>query len=109
MALLKIRNIRGHIAPRQHCDFGPPLRSSRRAFTKPSIATIIIEILRVNVETLSDGDPDNNFLERAVTFNPHGVLDGARGITMAGVHAYISCARGLVVQSALPEPDEVST
>ena len=56
-------------------------------------------LIVVNVETLSDGDPDNNFLERAVTFNPNGLLDGAVNITIAGVYAYISCNRGLVVVS----------
>jgi len=54
-------------------------------------------LIVVDVETLSDGDPDNNFLERAVTFNPHGVLNGAVGITIAGNYAYISCDRGLVI------------
>ncbi len=56
-------------------------------------------LIVVDVETLSDGDPDNNFLRRAASFNPNGALDGARNITIAGVYAYISCARGLVVVS----------
>jgi hypothetical protein len=56
-------------------------------------------LIAVDVETLADGDPDNNFLERAVTFNPGGALSGARNITIAGVHAYISCAKGLVIVS----------
>jgi len=56
-------------------------------------------LIVVDVETLSDGDPDNNFLERAVTFNPNGILGGARRITMAGHYAYISCDRGLVIVS----------
>jgi hypothetical protein len=51
------------------------------------------------VGTLLDGDPTNNFLERAVTFNPDGVLTGARRITIAGTYAYILTARGLVVVS----------
>ena len=48
------------------------------------------------VGTLLDGDPKNNFLHRAVTFNPDGVLNGARRIAMAGSFAYILCDRGLV-------------
>ena len=56
-------------------------------------------LIVVDIETLSDGDPDNNFLERAVTFNPDGILDGARSITIAGNYAYISSVRGLVVVS----------
>ena len=47
------------------------------------------------VGTLLDGDPANNFLERALTFNPDGMLTGARRITIAGTYAYILCDRGL--------------
>jgi hypothetical protein len=49
------------------------------------------------VGTLLDGNPANNFLKRAVTFNPDGSLNGARRITIAGTYAYILCDRGLVV------------
>ena len=56
-------------------------------------------LIVVDVETLSDGDPDNNFLSRAATFNPNGMLKGAQKITIAGNFAYISCERGLVIVS----------
>jgi hypothetical protein len=49
------------------------------------------------VQTLLDGNPANNFLKRALAFNPGGVLNGARRITIAGHYAYILCNRGLVV------------
>ena len=49
------------------------------------------------VSTLLDGDPRNNFLKRALAFNPNGILNGARRITIAGTYAYILCDRGLVV------------
>ena len=49
------------------------------------------------VGTLLDGNPRNNFISRAATFNPSGVLNGARRITIAGTYAYILCDRGLVV------------
>ncbi len=49
------------------------------------------------VSTLLDGDPRNNFLERALAFNPDGILNGARRITIAGTYAYMLCDRGLVV------------
>jgi hypothetical protein len=49
------------------------------------------------VLTLLDGNPANNFLKRALAFNPDGVLNGARRITIAGHYAYILCAQGLVV------------
>jgi hypothetical protein len=53
----------------------------------------------VGVATLLDGNPSNNFLDRAVTFNPDGALTGARRITIAGVYAYILADQGLVVVS----------
>jgi hypothetical protein len=49
------------------------------------------------VGTLLDGDPRNNFLKRALAFNPDGVLNGARRIAFVGTYAYILCDRGLVV------------
>ncbi len=49
------------------------------------------------VGTLLDGDPNNNFLKRALAFNPGGALNGARRITIAGHYAYILCNRGLMV------------
>ncbi|HEX8852110.1 MAG TPA: hypothetical protein VF754_01410, partial [Pyrinomonadaceae bacterium] len=54
-------------------------------------------LILVNAATLLDGDPLNNFLKRAVTFNPDGALDGASNITIAGTYAYITTERGLSV------------
>jgi hypothetical protein len=51
----------------------------------------------VDVDVLADGDPQNNFLERAATFNPDGVLDGARYVAIAGTYAYVLTPRGLVI------------
>ncbi len=51
----------------------------------------------VDILTLSDGEPRNNFLKRAVTWNENGVLTGARHITLAGYIAYIATDRGIVV------------
>lgn len=48
------------------------------------------------VGTLLDGNPANNFLTRAVTFNPNGVLTGARRIVFAGHYAYVLTSRALV-------------
>ena len=56
-------------------------------------------LIVVDIETLADGDPDNNFLARAATFNPSGVLTGAHHITIAGIYAYVSCDQGLVIVS----------
>ena len=49
------------------------------------------------VLTLLDGNPANNFLKRALAFNPGGVLTGARRITIAGTFAYILTDKALVV------------
>jgi hypothetical protein len=49
------------------------------------------------VSTLLDGDPRNNFLKRALAFNPDGVLTGARRIAIVGVYAYILSDQGLIV------------
>jgi hypothetical protein len=54
-------------------------------------------LVLVDVETLSDGEPRNNFLKRALTWNAGGVLKGARHITLAGHFAYIVADAGLVV------------
>ena len=51
------------------------------------------------VGTLLDGNPTNNFLDRAVTFNPGGVLTGARRITITGTYAYVLTDSSLVVIS----------
>src|SRR3984957_11760599 len=49
------------------------------------------------VGTLLDGNPVNNFLKRGLTFNPDGVLTGARRITIAGTFAYVLTDKALVV------------
>ena len=54
-------------------------------------------LILVNVDTLADGEPRNNFLKRAVTWNPGNVLAGARHIILAGHVAYITADAGLVV------------
>jgi hypothetical protein len=54
-------------------------------------------LIMVNVDTFADGELRNNKIERAVTWNPDGVLNGARHIVLAGEIAYIAAARGLVV------------
>jgi hypothetical protein len=53
--------------------------------------------------TLLDGNPLNNFLSREITFNPDGILHGARAITIVGTYAYICADAGLVVV-ALDDP-----
>jgi hypothetical protein len=54
-------------------------------------------IVGSNVATLVDGNPDNNFLRRDVTFNPDGVLTGASYVVAAGHRLYVTTPRGLFV------------
>ncbi|MGE3106517.1 MAG: LVIVD repeat-containing protein, partial [Lysobacterales bacterium] len=54
-------------------------------------------LILVDINTLADGEPRNNRLRRALTWNPDGVLNGARHIEMGGYRAYVSTPRGLVI------------
>ncbi|HEX5734403.1 MAG TPA: hypothetical protein VF131_16325 [Blastocatellia bacterium] len=49
------------------------------------------------VATLLDGNPRNNFIQRAVTFNPDGKLKGANNVVIAGTYAYVTADRGLFI------------
>ena len=51
----------------------------------------------INVATLVDGNPDNNFLHKDVVFNPDGVLSGAKFVAAAGHRLYMLTPRGLHV------------
>ena len=67
----------------------------RYAFVSDSVEGLVV----VDVTRLGDRNPQNNFLERAATFNPDGALDGASYVTVAGNYVYILCSRGLQVIS----------
>jgi hypothetical protein len=54
-------------------------------------------LIAIDIDTLTDGEPRNNYLERAMTWNERGVLDGARHLTIAGSIFYVSTPRGVVV------------
>lgn len=54
-------------------------------------------LILTNVNTLADGEPRNNRLERALTWNADGVLDGARHMALGGYYAYVVADRGVVV------------
>jgi hypothetical protein len=54
-------------------------------------------LIVVNVDTFADGDPKNNFLKRATTWNQDGKLKGARHITLAGYIAYITTDKGVQI------------
>jgi hypothetical protein len=53
-----------------------------------------------NINTLADGEFRNNHLERALTWNPHGVLNGAKHITTAGYYLYITTDDAVVIVNA---------
>jgi hypothetical protein len=54
-------------------------------------------LILIGAATLLDGDPRNNFLQRALTFNPDNTLRGANHVVTAGNYAYVSCDRGVAV------------
>jgi hypothetical protein len=56
-------------------------------------------LIIVGIATTINGNPLDNFLRRELTFNPEGILRGARNITIVGTYAYICCDAGLVVVS----------
>jgi len=63
-----------------------------------AVVTDAVEgLILVDVDTLADGEPRNNFLTRALTFNPNGALTGARHATIAGRYAYVATPGGIAV------------
>jgi hypothetical protein len=54
-------------------------------------------LILVDVNTLADGLPRNNFLKRALTWNERNILSGARHITIAGHIVYITTPTALVI------------
>lgn len=53
-------------------------------------------LILVDIDTLMDGEPRNNKLTRALTWNEEGVLKGARHMVLGGMYAYIIADAGLV-------------
>ncbi len=54
-------------------------------------------LIVVDVNTLQDGEPRNNYFKRGATWNEGGVLTGARHITLAGHYAYIATPTSVVI------------
>ena len=54
-------------------------------------------LILTDVNTLADGEPRNNFIKRAVTWNEDGILKGAKHVTIGGHYLYIAADAGLVV------------
>jgi len=53
-------------------------------------------LIVVNVNTLQDQEPRNNFFSRALTWNDNGILKGARNIAIAGTRFYVLADAGIV-------------
>ncbi len=87
------------LLPIQHeSTYGP----NKESAVHPMYAYIYVAdkyegLVLVNAATLLDGNPLNNYLERAVTYNPGGFLNGANSISFVGTLAYVCCDAGLVV------------
>jgi hypothetical protein len=58
-------------------------------------------LIVADVATLLDGNPANNFIRKAASYNPDGALDGAQHSWMAGQWLYITTDRGLAVVDAV--------
>ncbi len=56
-------------------------------------------LIIIGVATTINGNPLDNFLHRELTFNPDGILRGARNLAIVGTYAYICCDAGLAVVS----------
>jgi hypothetical protein len=54
-------------------------------------------LILTDLDTFMDGEPRNNFMVRALTWNENGVLDGARHMVLGGYYAYVIADAGLIV------------
>jgi hypothetical protein len=54
-------------------------------------------LILTNINTLADGNPRNNFLRRALTWNAGGILKGARHVTIGGHYIYVVADVGVVI------------
>lgn len=54
-------------------------------------------LVMVNVATLVDGDPANNFLPKKIVFNPDDKLHGATHCYVAGHRLFLTAERGLFI------------
>jgi hypothetical protein len=54
-------------------------------------------LILANINTLADGNPRNNFLRRALTWNEGGILKGARHVVIGGHFVYVVADAGVVI------------
>lgn len=65
----------------------------RYAFITDSEEGLIV----VDIDSLYDGEPRDNFLQRTITWNDNGVLNGVRHLAIAGNWFYATTPRGVEV------------
>jgi hypothetical protein len=66
-------------------------------FNYAFISDAVEGLILVDVNTLVDGEPSNNFFERALTWNPDNILAGAKHVSISGHYLYIAVEKGVVV------------
>jgi hypothetical protein len=66
-------------------------------YSYAAISDSVEGLILVDVNTLADRDPQNNFLSRAITWNENNILSGARHVMLGGHFAYVSADAGLVI------------
>jgi hypothetical protein len=66
-------------------------------YSYAAISDSVEGLILVDVNTLADRDPQNNFLTRTMTWNENNVLSGARHVMLGGHFAYVSADAGLVI------------
>ena len=66
-------------------------------YSYAAISDSVEGLILVDVNTLADRDPQNNFLTRAMTWNENNILSGARHVMLGGHFAYVSADAGLVI------------
>ncbi len=56
-------------------------------------------LIVIDIDSLTDFDPANNFIKRVADLNPDGQLSGAVNLTVAGEVVYMCCDAGIAVIS----------
>jgi hypothetical protein len=89
------------IAPARNAGALMRITNQERAFHPIYHYALITDrregLILTEVDTLADGEPGNNTLTRALTWNPNGVLNGARYLVIGGHVVYIVAEAGLVI------------
>jgi hypothetical protein len=98
-ATIAVNPTRRHLPENEEANYRDDKQPIHPLYAYLYVADKFEGLILVGAATLLDGDPTNNFLKRALTFNPDGALNGANNITVAGTYAYITCDRGLVIVS----------